>query len=221
MSTPNFAIPTASRYYAFGMNKYMDQYCIDANDFPQDWLGLYDEMQTQISYDDAILNVKNELESKGWWEIDECDNNRSYPSHYFARIRKSFTICGADITITVDAGNTGAYYEGSTFDYRASLEVCPRYEYGCEYDLTGDYAVSADDCIRDNWTGNHGFSKIQSKNIVRRIYRELEEITNQAEDTFSKFCEHELLCGGIFSNGEAIYGPADNPRWQLKAAVVA
>ena len=221
MSTPNFAIPTASRYYAFGMNKFMDQDCIDANDYPQEWLGQYDEVQTQVDYQDAITNVKSELESHGWWDIDECDNDRNYPTHYFARIRKSFTMCGADITITVDAGSTGAYYEGATFDYRASSEVCPPDEYGIDYDLTGSDAASAADCIRDNWTGNQGFSKIHAQNIIKRIYRELATLTDQAEDAFSEFCEQELLCGGVFSNGEAIYGPAECPRWQMKAALMA
>lgn len=44
MSAPNFAIPTASRIYAFGMNKYIDQDTIDANNYPQELLGQYDEI---------------------------------------------------------------------------------------------------------------------------------------------------------------------------------
>lgn len=78
---------------------------------------------TQCDYDDAIANVKSELSAKGWKDIDESDRDRSYPTHYFSRIRHYFTMCGIDFTIIVDAGATSAYYEGANFDYRASLEV--------------------------------------------------------------------------------------------------
>ena len=222
MSAPNFAIPTASRIYAFGMNKYIDQDTIDANNYPQELLGQYDEILSQCDYDDAIANVQSELSAKGWNDIDESDRDRSYPTHYFSRIRHYFTMCGIDFTIIVDAGATSAYYEGANFDYRASLEVhFPDEWYNSEYDLTGSDAVTAAECITDNWTGNQGLSKIHADKIITRIYKELATLTDQAEDAFSEFCEHELLCGGVFSNGEAIYGPAECPRWQMKAAVMA
>lgn len=163
MSAPNFAIPTASRIYAFGMNKYIDQDTIDANNYPQELLGQYDEILSQCDYDDAIANVQSELSAKGWNDIDESDRDRSYPTHYFSRIRHYFTMCGIDFTIIVDAGATSAYYEGANFDYRASLEVhLPDEWYNSEYDLTGSNAVTAAECITDNWTGNQGLSKIHA-----------------------------------------------------------
>ena len=49
MSTPNFALKNASRYFVFGMPVYYTQEDIDENELDQDLLGTYDELDTEAN----------------------------------------------------------------------------------------------------------------------------------------------------------------------------
>lgn len=47
MSTPNFALKNASRYFVFGMPVFYTQEEIDERELDQDLLGEYDELDTE------------------------------------------------------------------------------------------------------------------------------------------------------------------------------
>lgn len=78
MSTPNFALKNASRYFVVGMPVYYTQEDIDENELNQDLLGQFDEIDTEANYDADKENVAYELKAKGWHDIEECDGARSY-----------------------------------------------------------------------------------------------------------------------------------------------
>lgn len=73
MSTPNFALTNASRYFVLGMPVYYTQEEIDERELDQNLLGMYDELDTEANYDADKENVACELKAKGWHDIEECD----------------------------------------------------------------------------------------------------------------------------------------------------
>lgn len=214
MSTPNFAKQNASKYFAFGFNQYFTQEYVDECELDQELVGQYDEVGTQINFDDTIGNVHWELSHKGWHDIEEYDRDRSYPSRYFAEKCIEFNFCRARITIKVRACVTSAYYDGATFDWVGELIVEGErywdYNNGGEYDLP-DYLDKLETLVvQDDWFDNLGLDKIHAKNVVARIEREFKKLTDEAEQVFQQYSERVLVCGGIFSNGEAIYYDADS-----------
>lgn len=220
MSTPNFARVNTSKIFAFGSAKFYTQETIEANDYPQEWLNEYDELQTQFDYECALNNARCELEAKGWMECDESTGDRSYPGTYFAKKTRSIRVAGVDVDICLSAAVVPGYYDGCTFDVDGSCTVYDRDGYTVgEYDVFGSYAVSEDDVTADNWTGNNGWSRIHAHAIFARLRVALDEMICEAEDVFQANSEHRLACVGIFSNGEAIYSDLDTERGRLKAAV--
>ena len=57
MSTPNFALKNASRYFVFGMPVYYTQEDIAENGLDQDLLGEIDELGTEFNYDAATTGT--------------------------------------------------------------------------------------------------------------------------------------------------------------------
>lgn len=93
MSTPNFALKNASRYFVFGMPVYYTQEDIDENGLDQDLLGTYDELDTEANYEADKENVACELKAKGWNDIEEeCDGDRYYPTTLFSEKTKTFLV---------------------------------------------------------------------------------------------------------------------------------
>ena len=84
MSTPNFALKNASRYFVFGMPVFYTQEEIDERELDQDLLGEYDELDTEAYYEADKENVACELKAKGWNDIEECDGDRYYPTTLFS-----------------------------------------------------------------------------------------------------------------------------------------
>lgn len=214
MSAPNFAKCNASKYFCFGFNQYFTQEYVDECELDQELVGQYDEVGTKINFDDTLGNVRWELKNKGWEEIEEYDNNYSYHSKFFAEKTIEFDFCNAHITIRARACATSAYYEGATFDWDGHLIVEGErywdYNNGGEYDLP-DYLDGLERLVvEDDWFDNIGLDKIHAKNVVARIEREFEKLTDEAEKVFKLYSERVLVCGGIFSNGEAIYYDADS-----------
>lgn len=64
MSTPNFALTNASRYFVLGMPVYYTQEEIDERELDQDLLGEFDEIGTEFNYDAVKGNVACELKAK-------------------------------------------------------------------------------------------------------------------------------------------------------------
>lgn len=214
MSTPNFALKNASRYFVFGMPVYYTQEDIDECGLDQELLGKYDEFGTGANYEADKENVAYELKAKGWHDIDECDGNRSYPTSLFAEKTKTISIGNVGIDVTIQAGCTSGYYEAANFDWLASVKVCGLIE-GWHQEFEYEYdELEAYDVIRDNWYDNKGLSKIHAARIIRKIEAIIDELKNEAELAFSMYCDEEMYCVYRCFNGEAGYSKTGKRLWQ-------
>ena len=214
MSTPNFALKNASRYFVFGTPVYYTQEDIDANELDQDLLDHFDEIGTEVNYEAGKENVAWELKAKGWHDIDECDGDRSYPTAIFSEKTKTISFGSTSVDITVQAGCTSGYYEAANFDWFANIKTYRKVDYyyeTCNYDYND---LTADDVIDDNWLDNKGLSKIHAARIIRKIEAVIDELKNEAELAFSKCCDEEMFCAWQAFNGEAGYSKAGTRLWQ-------
>lgn len=214
MSTPNFALKNASRYFVFGMPVYYTQEDIAENGLDQDLLGEIDELGTEFNYDADKDNVAYELKAKGWHDIEECDGDRSYTTTLFSAKPVSI-MCGDNtLDITIQAGCTSGYYQAANFDWFVNIKTYRKVDYyyeTCDYDYND---LTADDVIRDNWYDNKGLSKIHAAHIIRKIEAVIDELKNEAEMAFSMYCDQEMYRAYLCSNGEAGYGRTDKRLWQ-------
>ena len=209
MSTPNFALKNASRYFVFGMPAYYTQEDIDENGLDQELLDKYDEFGTEANYYDVKHNVAYELKAKGWQNIDECDGDRSYPTHLFAQKVESFFCGDTPIDVIIKAGCTSGYYEAANFDWFVKVRI--------DYDDSASYEpdeLEPDDVISQNWYGNRGLSTIHAAHVIRKIEAIIDELKNEAELAFSKCCDEEMYCAYQCFNGEAGYSRTGKRLWQ-------
>lgn len=214
MSTPNFALKNASRYFVFGMPVYYTQEDIDERGLDQELLGKYDELGTEFSYDCDKDNVYYALKAKGWHDIDECDGDRSYPTHLFSEKTKTISFGNTSVDITIQAGCTAGYYEAANFDWFATVKADGMIE-GWHETFEYDYdELEADDVINDNWLDNKGLSKIHAAHIIRKIEAIIDDLKNEAELAFSMYCDEEMYCVYRCFNGEAGYDRTGKRLWQ-------
>lgn len=202
MAAPNFSKRNASRYFCMGRNAYIDQEAIDANEWPQEWLGQFDELQTQFDYDCAKDNLMAELKKAGYWEpdttsrwnYDRLNYECSYGSTFLAKTRIEFQYAGADFYIDIRVKENSGYYSGSCLDYEISVSGC-NWEEG-DFDLCDDYNddfyFEVEDIIEKNVCGNQGMTCMQAKNIIKKLYRTISKATNELELIFSRCCQDEL-----------------------------
>ena len=214
MSTPNFALKNASRYFVFGMPVYYTQEDIDENELDQDLLDHFDEIGTEVNFEAGKENVAFELKAKGWHDIDECDGDYSYPTTLFSEKTKTISFGNTSVDITIQAGCTSGYYEAANFDWFVNIKTYRKVDYyyeTCDYDYND---LTADDVIRDNWLDNNGLSKIHAARIIRKIEAIIDELKNEAELAFSMYCDEEMFCAWQAFNGEAGYSKAGTRLWQ-------
>lgn len=214
MSTPNFALKNASRYFVFGMPVFYTQEDIDEGDLDQNLLGEFDELGTKFNYDADKNNVAYELKTKGWHDIEDCDGDRSYPTSLFSEKAVSIECGDNSIDITIQAGCTSGYYEAANFDWFVNIKTYRKVEFyyeTCDYDYND---LTADDVIRDDWYDNKGLSKIHAAHILRKIEAIIEDLKNEAEIAFSKYCDEEMYCTFRAFNGEAGYSKTGKHLWQ-------
>ncbi len=214
MSTPNFALKNASRYFVFGMPVYYTQEEIDERELDQALLGEFDELGTEFNYDADKNNVAYELKAKGWHDIEERDGDRSYPTTLFSAKTVSINCGDNSIDITIQAGCTSGYYEAANFDWFVNIKTCRKVDYyyeTCDYDYND---LTADDVIRDDWYDNKGLSKIHAAHILRKIESIIDDLKKEAEIAFSMYCDEEMYCTFRAFNGEAGYNRTGKRLWQ-------
>ena len=214
MSTPNFALKNASRYFVFGTPQYYTQEDIDANELDQDLLDHFDEIGTEVNFEAGKENVACELKAKGWHDIEECDGDCGYPTTLFSEKTKTISFGNTSVDITVQAGCTSGYYEAANFDWFANIKTYRKVDYyyeTCNYDYND---LTADDVIDDNWLDNNGLSKIHAARIIRKIDAIIDELKNEAELAFSMYCDEEMFCAWQAFNGEAGYSKAGTRLWK-------
>lgn len=214
MSTPNFALKNASRYFVLGMPVYYTQEEIDERELDQDLLGEFDEIGTESLFQDTQHNVAYELKAKGWHDIEECDWDRSYPTILFSEKTKTISFGSTSVDVTVQAGCTSGYYEAANFDWFAKIKVHGTIDGWYEtFEYESD-ELEADDVIRDNWYDNKGLSKIHAAHAIRKIEAIIDELKNEAELAFSMYCDEEMYCAYQCFNGEAGYSRTGKRLWQ-------
>ena len=214
MSTPNFALKNASRYFVLGMPVYYTQEEIDERELDQDLLGEFDEIGTESLFQDTQHNVAYELKAKGWHDIEDCDGDRNYPTSLFSEKTVSIKCGDNSIDITIQAGCTSGYYQAANFDWFVNIKTYRRIDYyyeTCDYDYND---LTADDVIRDDWYDNAGLSKIHAAHIIRKIEAIIDELKNEAELAFSMYCDEEMYCAYQCFNGEAGYSRTGKRLWQ-------
>ena len=214
MSTPNFKLKNASRYFVLGMPQYYTQDDIDANELDQDLLDHFDEIGTEVNYESCKENVAWELKAKGWHDIEECDGDYSYHTTLFSEKTKTISFGNTSVDITIQAGCTSGYYEAANFDWLAKVKVSGMTE---GYIETFEYQpddLGANDVIEQNWYDNKGLSKIHAAHIIRKIEAIIDELKNEAELAFSMYCDEEMYCAYKCSNGEAGYDRTGKRLWQ-------
>ena len=214
MSTPNFALKNASRFFVFGMPVYYTQEDIDECELDQDLLGKYDELDTEANYVADKANVAGELKVKGWHDIEEYDGDRSYPTTLFSEKTKTICFGDTEVYVTMQAGCTSGYYEAANFDWSAKVEVRGMIEGWHETFEYEHDELEADDVIRDNWYDNKGLSKIHAAHVIRKIEAIIDDLKNEAELAFSMYCDEEMYCTFLAFNGEAGYSKTGKRLWQ-------
>lgn len=166
----------------------------------------------EFSYDDAKDNVFYDLKSLGWNRIDKWDGERNYSGCMFSEKSKRVSIGKFWVDVTVRAIIRSGYFADANFDWDIEID-------GTEYDLECYDESEALDSLESSYEywDNPGFCKIQAKNLVKKVEKAVSELSEELESVYDKYTE-KLIRIGIFSNGEAIYGLADNPINQIKAS---
>lgn len=156
-----------------------------------------------FDYEDDLYNCQADLCSKGWSEEDRHEHDLNYPATIFASKTESVLCAGVEILITLSAKAVSGNYEAATFDYEAEFEVRDRNGYYVgQYDEEG---LTVESVINDDFCANKGLSKIQAKNIIRKVHEALQAMKDEAEEVFSMYCEGEYIVAYSFGNGETGY----------------
>lgn len=168
--------------------------------------------EDDFSYQDTKDNVFYDLKNLGWNEIDEWDGERNYSGHLFAEKDKKVTIGDFYIYVTVRAIIRSGYFADANLDWDIEIE-------GTEYDLNCYDESDAIENLESSYEygDNPGFCKMQAKNLVKKVDQAISELSEELESVYSKYTER-LVRIALFSNGEAIYGRADNTINQIKAS---
>lgn len=173
--------------------------------------------QDEWEHEVTVCDASSALREKGWERTDEYDGGRYYCGHYFAKKSVTIPLHESEFQITIKAKTVSGYYEGGTFDFDIFLNFYP-YDWRIDIDYYEEQ-ITPENCIADDWYSNAGLSKIHAHHICDKIERIIQGMKDEAQEVFKKCCDRKLVCGGIFSNGEAIYYDADSERGRLKAAV--
>jgi hypothetical protein len=218
MAAPNFSKRNASRYFCIGRNRYFTQEDIDELELSQDMLGQFDQYGTQESYDWTKSILMDELKKVGYWEpdatsrwsYDRLNYEGSYGSVYLAKTRIDFQYAGAEFYIDIRVKENIGHYSGSCLDYEISVSGC-NFEEG-DFDLCDDYNddffFDVEDLIEKNVCGNLGMTKLQAKNIIKKLYHTISKAKDELELIFSRCCDDELYLDWICDYGCGIVGEA-------------
>lgn len=175
MSTPNFKLEHASKIYAI---------------HPDDWC------ESDLSY----------IASENGYDKDSgCDGDRSYTGNYFACKDKTIKFGDSEIYLSIRLKLVNGYYDGCNFDYDIIVSLCgfPGC-YGDKYDyFDDDWKEELSDCIEYSY--NVGLARMMTEKMANKIDFEAENMMEEAEKLFDKYCDNILGCVGVGSNGEAFY----------------
>lgn len=211
MSAPNFHRFNADRYYVILPTTIA-----------------YDEDDNEImverdyyDYKDYLDMIAENLKSTDdEWEYNPKFNDvmestsratrRSWESPYAHT--DSCDLFGFDIELTIYA--LSGRYSGGNLDYDVKITMPYNYDefrlssYGDVSELIADIMGSCKENIED-WGDAYGWNtgtwKLQKKHIEKWLIEMLRKYAAMGELACVRNCEAVMSCGGIFSNGEAVY----------------
>lgn len=178
MSTPNFRNVNASRIYATH-----NEDC-----------------------EDTFNNIMCDLKSRGWHPLKKYDDiSIFYDGNTFMRKDKEVSIGRFFILVSVVAIIRDGYYDGYNFDWDIEIEGDSFYKASGEYSFGEENAV--DMLYNERRYGIYytmGFCRMQAKNLVNKVRCAISELSEELEKVYATYTD-QLVCVGIFSNGETIY----------------
>ena len=224
MSTCNFSKVNADNYYVI-YSTYKDE-DIDGNEV---------EYQRDEWDYDCLMECINDYANNtygGYDRVDGYDGNRNYPAskvcekdtewETFGTKKPWFLEVGVVSTILMRSG----YYSGGNLDYditlidcqgRNTIKLSEYYDLG---DMIDDMLDTLEEIVGDcghdcEHPWNLGTFKMQRKNIEKWLTDRILNMIEECEDICQKMCDETYVCGGVFSNGEAIYYKADTLKGKV------
>jgi len=216
MATPNFAAPeNASNYFAICMS--YERPVLD--DDGEETEEMESVQPDSWEVEDTISNLKFELEA-ATKETDYFfnsehnlkDYSNSYNKTALGEIYISKMYGDVEIYIMAIPLIQSAYYEGANLDYIFKFQ-----SYNDTFDDFDDYFEDLFDFESDM---PKGMQVIQERNACAWAKNTMLEMSEIIEKIFKESAEYELVKTCQFSNGEAIYGLADNKRNELKSKLL-
>lgn len=204
MATGNFYNANCSRYFVLGMNKYYSKEDVEANEMDPEFIGEFNEAQTEFDYECEEKNIVSDLQAKGWEDFDGYEGE----ARVIAYKTKTLVYGGCKISLEINALVRSGYYEGACMDLSGKVIIDSAGDYWTgspEYDMFYNGEFSEISVVDDDWTGNAGLDHLQAKNIIKKLNSIIEDLKNEAEYAFSCGCEREMFYAYRCSNGETGY----------------
>ena len=215
MGCPNFSKVHARNYYVVG-------------DETTRW---DDELEEEVSclkdnedYDMDIECATYHGKEKGFNPISERFSERLWNDRMNAEcimdksIFDSFGKNGLNFNnfnICMEIYVRGGHYAGMNYDW--DIVVTPEVgddmhlsDYDSVDDMINDIVADWNECsyYTDKW--NAGMFAMQRKNLAKWLEHFIDKAMDEADAMCEDICEETYVCGGIFSNGEAVYYKKDS-----------
>ena len=208
MSCPNFHKINAHNYYVVG-----DTTTAYDDELEEEVEVTKDSFDYDCDIDFAQESAKEKgFEPKKWYSRTMnaegiMDKTAWY---YFGKKSSGMAFNHFEFSIEIYAHN--GYYSGMNYDW----DICINDNFSgdfslSEYDdvdsLVEDIADAWQEEASDTWYEgwNAGMAKIQKKNLKKWLVKMIDKLSDEADDMCRYICEEVYVCGGIFSNGEAVY----------------
>lgn len=158
------------------------------------------------------------LQLPGWNAIKENSPSawekgngleRSYPGAYIMEKNVWLEFCkGEQYSVTAKIILRSGYYSGAVLDWNifgdAYTGALSEYRDGLEEfasEIVSSYLDSME--YYNGW--NKGFQKIMRPRFLEKLSKALEGLAEECENICRSLAEDTYICGGVFSNGEAVY----------------
>lgn len=211
MSAPNFHRFNADRYYVIlpttiGYDEDDNEITVERDYY--DFEDFFDCIIERLKSTDDEWEYNPKFNDV--MEATSRATRRSWESPYAHT--DSCDLFGFDIELTIYA--LSGRYSGGNLDYDIKITMPYNYDefrlssYGDVGELIADIMESCKENIED-WGDVYGWNagtwKLQKKHIGKWLIDMLRKYAAMGELACARNCESVMTCGGIFSNGEAVY----------------
>ena len=207
MSCPNFRKVNARKYYVIG-----DTIEVENPETGEKEVCIKDYDDYEMDIDCACERGKEKGFTALEWHSDTMGRGLMNKSVWHSFGKKNADMAFNNFEFSQEIYAQSGYYSGMNYDWDININD----NFGgnfrlSEYDdvdslvedIADTWQEEASDTWYDGW--NAGMAKIQSKNLVKWLTNMVKKSSNEADDFCRSICEEVYVCGGIFSNGEAVY----------------